>query len=191
MMYTRTVEGDNPLSLATVKQALKLSTIKDDGFITSLMSAVIAFGEGYVGREFRANTFTVLLDVFSERIRLKKSQTTSITSIKYYDQSTPSSVQQTVSNNVYYLKQSKSWSDVILNTAQDWPTDVDDLQAEHRIEITFVTRADPEYLDLYKQSMIRHISYLYQNRGDCEVDEKSVRLSGAAELYGIMGMPRI
>ncbi len=190
-MYTRTVEGDNPLSLATVKQALKLSTIKDDGFITSLMSAVIAFGEGYVGREFRANTFTVLLDVFSERIRLKKSQTTSITSIKYYDQSTPSSVQQTVSNTVYYLKQSKSWSDVILNTAQDWPTDVDDLQAEHRIEITFVTRADPEYLDLYKQSMIRHISYLYQNRGDCEVDEKSVRLSGAAELYGIMGMPRI
>ena len=190
MMYTRTVEGDNPLSLATVKQALKLSTNRDDDFLTLLMSAVISFGEGYSGREFRSNTFTLLLDYFCERIRIKKSQTTSITSIKYYDQSTPS-VQQTVADTVYYLKQSRSWSDIILNTAQDWPTDIDELQAEHRIEIEFVTRADPEYLDLYKQAMIRHISYLYQNRGDCEVDDKSVKLSGASELYGIMGMPRI
>jgi len=190
VLYTLTTAGTHPLTLPEVKQALKLSTTKDDDFLTLLMSTVLFYGERYSGRDFRPNVWTLLLDAFESRICLRKSEVATITSVKYYDQtSTP--VQQTVASSVYYLKKSPTWSEILLPTDQVWPTDVDNLQTEHRIEIIFTTVVPPLYEDASKQALLKHITYLYQNRGDNETPENAVRISGAAMLYDQFRIARI
>ena len=189
--YALSSVGTNPLSLAFVKSSLKITTTADDAFLTMLMSAVLFFGERYTGRDFRNNSWTTLHDEFSDRIVLRKTQLRDITSVRYWNQDTVSA-QILVDSSVYYAKVEYGWGELVLKTDQEWPTDVDDREAEHRIEIIFRTLVSNEHIDAMKQAMIMHITYLYQNRGDCcEADAESVRASGAYLLYDQFRIARI
>jgi hypothetical protein len=89
-----------------------------------------------------------------------------------------------VASSVYYLKRSTQFSEILLGADQSWPTDQDDV--EHSIQIIFTTVA-ADCVDIAKAAIKRHVTYMYENRGDCDpaTTLSSWKASGAAALLGI------
>lgn len=182
--YTRTVTGVSPVLLADMKSYLKVSTVSDDDLIQRLIDDATDYGESYTGREFRANTWELLIDVLMDRICIRRNPIASITSIEHL----VSDVLTLISAADYYKKDLTQWSEILLVSGAAWPTNTDD--REHAIKITFVTAP---ILRLYTaiDAIMRHVTYMYQNRGDCGNMSDSVKLSGAASLYNTIRIPRI
>ena len=183
--------GADPVSLADMKLHLKAtSSTTDDALITALILAATEHGEMYSGREFKANTWKLFLDTFSNPMVLKRSPVDTITSVKYL----VSDVLTTVASSVYYLKQLTQGAEILLNDGQDWPTDEDD--REQVIEIEFVTKAYVRGAALIDLGIKRHVQYVYMNRGDCEGDVvgsifNTGEKSGANTTYGNFRILRI
>lgn len=180
-MYSLTSAGTHPIKLDVAKAHLKVETPEDDALITNLLSTVLAYAESETGRDYRANTWTLLVDEFKDRICLRKSPIASITSIKYTVTTTHDT---TIATSVYYLKKGRQFSEILLQADQTWPTDL--AEVEHGIEIVFATVADRN-LERAKAAMLKHLAHLYQNRGDCDPVDSAMK-SGAKALYDQPGM---
>jgi len=174
--YDLTANGDSPLILQDAKDYLKINGSDDNKVIQDLIGTVTQWGERYTGRDFRAKTWKLVIDDFDDRILIRKSKVATITSMKYM----VSSSLVTIADTVYYLKIGNQFSELLLADDQSWPTDMDEIEAG--IEIIFVTEI-PRYIEEYRSGMLNHLAYLYQNRGDCDVDVAAVK-SGATEKYG-------
>ena len=173
--YDLTENGDSPITLAVAKDYLKVNNSDDNAVIQNLIATVTQFGERYTGIDYRAKTWKLVLDEFEDRILLRKSRVATVTSMKYM----VSASLVTIASSVYYLKIGSQFSEVLLADDQSWPTDMDEVEAG--IEIIFVTGI-PRYVEEYKSGILNHLAYLYQNRGDCDVDVAAVK-SGATEKY--------
>jgi uncharacterized phiE125 gp8 family phage protein len=189
--YKRTAEGTSPVSKEEAKTFLRLDTDDDDAFVALLLKAVANAGEKFTGRDFRDNTYEVKVDAFAARICLARSPIASLSSIKYQDDSTQAGVEQTVPNTDYYLRKSFTFSEVLLEPDGDpYPSDVNAREAS--ITIEFKTEAKPEYQAEAKVGMLRHLAYLYENRGDADPDsEDSIVSSGAAEMYELFQIANV
>ena len=180
--YTLTTKGTAPVKIEDVKTHLKIETDADDVFLKPLIRTASEFAEKYIGRDLRVNTWTLLIDKFEARICLLRDPVASITSVKHL----VATVLTTVANTVYYLKKGIHRSEILLIDGQEWPTNTD--TREHAIEIEFVTEAHP-CLEQAKAGIMRHVAFLYENRGDCDAAE-SVKKSGASALYDQFRIPR-
>ncbi len=189
-----------PVTLAVAKSYLKLppSVTADDDLVTLYLSAATDFAEHYMGRDLRDKTWTLFLDTFPERIALRRFPVDSITSIRYLDDVTPTPSQQTVASSVYFLKHNVQISEVLLDIDQIWPIDVN--CKEGTVEVLFVTVGDAgrggngtEYKDQSHTGILRHVAYLYENRGDCDPSSaaSSAKLSGATFLYDQFRVVRV
>lgn len=174
--YERTQTGTLPIDVSSAKDWLKIGTNEDNDTIQRLLEAAVQWGEHHVGRDFRANTYTLRLDCFTDRILLRKSEIASITTITY----TLATVPTAVATSVWALKKGRQFSEIILKPDQIWPTDQD--EGESGILITFLTGV-PRKIEEYKQATLQLLAYLYENRGDCAVDE-AAKKSGAYTMYG-------
>lgn len=188
-LYTLTSQGTIPVSLDEAKAHLKVTNTKDDVLLTSLLEAVAEFAEIYTGRELRANTWTLEIDDFVDRICIRKDPVVSITTVTRL----VATVATVVSASVYYLKKGVQSQEILLSDGQTWPTDVDD--REQAIVITFLTEAHAA-IEQARQGILRHVAYLYENRGDCDLSVSgivgdSAKLSGAAALYSQFRISRI
>lgn len=161
-VYERTDAGSIPVDLKAAKAHLKLETSADDDLLTDLLEVAADFVEEYVGRDYRANTWELRLDVFCDRIFLRRDPVASITSIKYQDED---DVEQTVATSVYYLKKGASSSEILLQPDQEWPSDVH--EREQSILVTFETEAHRS-LGRARAAILRLVAFLYENRGDCD-----------------------
>lgn len=173
--YTLNDSGTLPITLDEAKSYLRVETATDDVIIQEMIAAVVQFAERYTGRDMRIKTWQLVLDCFEDRILLRKSQIASITSIKY----TVSGSLATIADTVYYLKAGYQFSEILLQEDQVWPTDMDEVEAG--IQIIFVTQI-PRYIEQYTIGALEHLAFLYQNRGDCEVNAAALK-SGATEKY--------
>lgn len=181
--YELSVPGTLPITKESAKSYLKLETDADNATIQDMVATVVQFAERYTGRDMRPKTWKLWLDCFEDRILLRKSQVNSITSVKYMvDDSLV-----TIATSVWYLKKGYQFSEILLKASQVWPTDIDEV--ESGIEIIFVTQ-EPRNIETYKTGMFEHLAYLYQNRGDCDV-ESAAKKSGATEKYDQGRIPRI
>lgn len=189
-VYERTGEGDYPVSLKEMKRALKIpdTSKTDDAFVQLLLGVATDFAESWTRRDVRTNTWTLTLDAFEDRLCLRRDKVESITDIVYQVVASPT----TVDAAVYYLKAQVDTSLVILADGQVWPVDGDEGTKEGTIVVTFVTTARPQFLNAAKLGIIRHVTYLYQNRGDdapaTAVD--GARRSGAITLYNTWRVSR-
>ncbi len=183
-LYTLTTQGPIPLSVKEAKEHLRITIDADDVYLTTLLEAATEFAEAYTGREYRVNTWTLSIDAFADRIPICKdpldasAPITSVTRLV-------SSVATTVASSVYYLKRGAQSSELLLDDGQSWPDDVDN--REQAIVITFLTEVHSS-LEQVKVGILRHVAYLYENRGDCDLSVSgivgnSAKLSGAAALY--------
>jgi hypothetical protein len=175
--------GKLPITTKQAKDYLKLDSDSDDEFLQKLITSVVQFGERYTGRDFRANSWTLTIDCFEDRILLRRSQVATVSDITYLLSSVPTSI----APSVWYLKKTYGFSEVLLSDGQCWPTDGDKIEAG--IVISFTTEP-PRYLEEYCVGALRHIAFLYQNRGDCGVNE-AAKKSGAIGLYAQGRIQRI
>jgi uncharacterized phiE125 gp8 family phage protein len=173
--YTLNDTGTLPISLKQAKAYLKVDSTTDDSVIQDLIATVFQFAERYSGRDMRAKTWQLVLDCFDDRILLRKSEVSSITSVKY----SVSGTLDTISSAVYYLKAGHQFSEILLQEDQAWPSDIDEIEAG--IQIIFDTKT-PRYITQYKVGALEHLAFLYANRGDCDVSVAALK-SGATEKY--------
>lgn len=167
-----------------MKAYLKITTTADDSLIQSMIDAATEWGEKYTGRDFRAVTWDLLLDRFTDRIELRRDPVASITTVKHL----VSGSLVTVPNTVYYLKKLVQSSEILLNEDQEWPTDTDN--REQVIEIQFVTegfRCQESIIDAIE----RMVAFWYRNRGDCPDTNSAAKLSGITIIYDQFRISRV
>ena len=188
--YELTTSGTVPVTLTVAKSYLRIpETVEvDDDLVTLFLVSAADFAEQYTRRELRANTWTLFLDEFPVRIPLFRDPVDTITSVKYLnDADTPDII--TVAASVYYLKNNVQASEVLLLPDQEWPVDVN--EQEGTVEIEFVTEAHRN-LDQMKNGILRHVAFLYENRGDCDPGKgDAAKLSGATDLYDQIRVVRV
>jgi len=167
--------GDLPITLKVAKRYLKVENDEDNAIIQDMIATVVQFAERYTGRDLRKNIWKLIIDEFADRILIRKSQVNTIDQIQY----TVGGVLTTIASTVFILKKGYGFSEVLLREDQEWPDDLDEVEAG--IEITFATQI-PRYIEQYKSGVLEHLAFLYQNRGDCDVNSAALR-SGASQLY--------
>lgn len=184
--YDLLSEGSSPLTLADVKNYLKVPVINtvDDDLINLMISAATQWGEKYTGREFRVNSWALLIDFFDCPIRVRRNPISVITSIE-----------RMVDGNfvvipveVYYEKKLTQFSEILLADGQDWPNDTD--EREQAIKVTFDTEIY-RCKDLIEQGLLRHVAYWYRNRGDCADCAEAAILSGVSGIYDSFTIARV
>ena len=181
-----TTPGALPISVAEAKAYLKIDDATDDALLGVMLEAVTLAGEGYTGRDFRANTWTQLVDDFEDVIVLPKSPVASVTSVSHWS----SGAWVAVDSTVYGLTKMAFESAIYLAEEKEWP-DRSVLASDlipHGIRIVFVTAATP-HLARAKLGMYEHLAFAYANRGDCAVEDQ-LHQSGAAAMYAGFRVPR-
>lgn len=153
--------GPSPITLDLAKGFMKVTSSADDNVINQIIAAVTIAAETHTGRQLRANKWFAYADDFQSKWELRKQVVEIITSVMYIkDGSTV-----IVANTVYELKKKTWYADLKLSDGQSWPTDVDPIS--DAVLISFNTVPDPRLPDIILH-MQKHISFLYENRGDDE-----------------------
>lgn len=176
-------KGASPLSVADAKTYMKVTASADDTIISDIIGGATTWGERYTGREFRANTWVLTLDHFTDSIIISRDHVNSVTTVKHY----VDDVLITVPDTVYYLDIHHTYSELHLKSGQIWPTNSDD--REDAVKVTFDTKSYHD-TETIKLALYRHVAFLYSNRGDCGVED-AAKKSGAIELYNTMKIARI
>ena len=158
-----------PVSIAFAKEWMKLAPgTAEDVLVEFLIQTATFYAEKYLNRTLINTTFKTYRNCFAEIIELTRSPLASLTSFKYLKDD----VLTDVDSNLYYLTEETDYSKIILKNDKEYPSDIDNrLQA---IEIQFVAgyAADdsswPVNLMDLRNALLNHISYLHENRGDCD-----------------------
>lgn len=183
-IYNLVSQEASPVSLTVMKSYLKITSTADDTLIQSMIDAATEWGEKYTGRDFRAITWDLLLDQFTDRIELRRDPVASVTTVKHLVNDS----QVTVLSTVFYLKKLVQSSEILLNEDQEWPTDTDN--REQAIEIRFVTegyRCQESIIEAIKL----HVAFWYRNRGDCPDVKKSAEGAGVTIIYNQFRISRV
>lgn len=178
-----------PVDLNLFKTHLKLTceNLENDAYLNFLLRAATNFAERYTRRTFINTGFRTYRNYFGECFEIRRSKLQSVTSIKYYKNSSLIEVD----NDLYYFTDSTDYSHILLKHDQKWPTDID--IRSQAIQIDFVagygeTLKDfPEWLKDIELAIMLHATALYENRGDC--DEASIMYNlpnGAKEIYNLI-----
>lgn len=183
-VYQLESKAASPVSLADMKKYLKITSSADDDLIQTMIDAATEWGEKYTGRDFRAITWDLLLDSFTDRIPLRRDPVASITSVKHL----VSGSLATVATSVYFLKKLVQSSEILLQEDQSWPTDTDD--REQAIEVRFVTTGY-RCQDSIESAIMRTVAFWYRNRGDCSDCKAASDKSGATIIYNGFRISRV
>lgn len=190
-VYVRTVEGDSPVKIDEARDHLRLHSNDDDDLISPIILAALDAAEAYTRRDFRDNTYQLLLDEFTDRICLRRDVVDTIDSVTRL----VATVATAVPTTVYYLKHGVQASEILLQDGETWPTDVD--VREQAIVVTFTTKAH-DRLESAKSAILRLVAHLYENRGDCAVITSGgtaamdvVRASGAGAILDQFRVSRV
>lgn len=184
-VYELVAYAASPVLLATMKSYLRVTATTDDALIQSLIDEATAWAESYTGRQFRENTWQLLLDQFEDRIDITKTPTKEITSITHI----VSGVPVIVDADTYYLKHLTQLSEVLLADGKSWPTNTD--EREQAIVVYFTAKAYTRALDRFSNAVMRLVAYLYENRGDCSCDDESALASGASAILDQFRIARV
>lgn len=184
-VYELVAYATSPVSLADMKTYLRISGSSEDALIQSLIDAATAWSEDYTGRQFRENTWKLLLDEFADRIDIRRSPVKEITSITHIVSGVPA----IVAASTYYLKHLTQLAEVLLVDGEDWPTTTD--EREQAITVFFTAAVYARALGRFNDAVKRLVAYLYENRGDCTCDTESAIASGASAILGQFRIARV
>ena len=157
------------LTLAEIKTFLRIDGNDFDNILTPFIKVSRQIGENITGREFVEKEFKLYLDTFPQcnGIEVKKSKLKSITSIQYYD---IDNTLQTLNSNDYYFTDDQYYSSIYIKEGKEFP---DTYNRKQAVIITF--KADyPNRPEAIKQACLSVCSYLYENSGDCVIENNSL-----------------
>jgi uncharacterized phiE125 gp8 family phage protein len=166
---------NKPLTLAEVKDhlILDIADTSEDDYLNFLIDAVAEFGEKYVRRDFITRTYETYRDDFCDSLELRKNPVQSVSKVERL----VDDVLTEVPTTVYFATLSNTYPHLSLKVSQSWPTDADNI--EQAVKITFVAGFGDDSTDIpdkYKNAMLAHIAFIYENRGDCEGDGGEIEL---------------
>lgn len=191
-VYRLKTEAPDPIvTLAFVKSYLRLDVDEtlDDEILNFLIKTCTSWGESYTGRDFRPRTWTMIQDCFPKwpnSTVLRRDRIDEIVNIKYIDDK---NVEQTISNDIYYLKKDPQSSQILLKIDKEWPDDI--LAEEQQITIEFKTETLGIYQEEAVLGVIRLIAYMFENRGDCGTCKECADISGAKDVFNEFRIARI
>lgn len=184
-VYQLVAYGAVPVTLKSVKDYMRVSEVCDDELINSLIATATVWGESYTGREFRANQWTILLDEFPTRIDINRHPVASVESITHIVSGSP----VTVTAADYYLKQLTQGAEILLVDGSDWPTDTD--EREQAITVSFTTEIYARYASNIADGILRLVSFMYANKGDCPDGDAAIVASGTAPIFDQFRIARV
>ena len=215
-IYQLSSFGPSPVTLEDMKTYLKVTSTVEDILIQTLIDSATEFGEKYTGREFRANTWELLLDAFSdfdnssERFQhehIGNHASVGVHSghfVRFTDRielkrdpvDTVTSITylddaggtSTVPDVDFYLKKNTQSSEILLFDDKNFPTDI--AEREQAISVLFVTKAY-RCINEIVNSIKLHVSNLYTNRGDCKDSKEAAVDSGAVLFYDQFRISRV
>lgn len=176
-----------PISIANVKAFAKITTSTDDALIATLIKAAVRYAEQITRRDFITRTYETFRDLFPGTYQgfhsfnghispfgefgnfgfeIRKSPLQSITKVEYTDTTGATIL---VASTVYYNTVEEDYSTLLTLPGQSWPTDA--LERLQAIKITFKSGfgdADTDVPEDLRQALLMHVTFLYENRGDCE-----------------------
>ncbi len=151
--------GASPVSLSDAKEYMKITVSSDDTVITKIIDGATVFAERHCGREIRINTWYAFADFFQTCFEIRKTPIADVDEMSYV----VDGAAVVVNPSVYELNRQKLYPILKLSDGQDWPTDGDTVS--DLIRISFTSKVDHRS-DIIMTALLRHISDLYENRGD-------------------------
>lgn len=194
--YVVTVAPEETCLAVTADQARTFLRVEEDLIGDTEMEGFIRAAQATVERFTKLTIFFTTFETkrdtlfFNQNIQLRRAPLQSITSIKYLrndvettiDASTFKAIRVNVNN----------FGDISLKQDETWPTDIDN--EDEAITILFIAGMSGDALTLEHdllQGILRVISDLYYNRGDCSCSDDD-KMSGAAKAllgkYRILGV---
>jgi uncharacterized phiE125 gp8 family phage protein len=192
----KTDNANYAVDLTDVKSYLKIDYTTDDALLQLLIKTATLLIEKYTRRELLNKTFNLYLDFFpysqnygytfeginnENTILVKRSKLQSITSIKYYYNSSL----ETLDSSLYSFTQDNDYSRIYLINNNSWVSTDTRKQA---INIEFVAgygATNSSIPQVLKDALKIIIAYMYANRGDCVIVNDTsdiVMMSGALPI---------
>lgn len=141
---------------ADLRAHCRIDGTDEDALLVGFLAAAVAHAEHYTGRSIGSQTLELALDEFpAGPIELPQGPVTSITSIKYIDES---EVEQTLSSTLYTLDDYsiKCWAIPAVDT--EWP---DTLACANAVKVRYVAGTLPAAV---KSALLLTVGHLYENR---------------------------
>lgn len=187
--FVTTAPTEEPLTLAEVKDFLRIDITDDDTYITNtVIPGVRLCAESITKRIMISTEFETFRNGFGEDksfrtggkrpIVLRKSPYISTTSFTYKTDDGTSTLTE---NTDFFVEKVGDYSK--LRPEDLWPSD------NKRREQSIIVKFRAGYADAasvpkdLKQAMLQHSGFMYQNRGDCECDIDSATSAGAMGIY--------
>ena len=181
MRYFCKESADSPITLEMAKAHLKVNVSSDDVLIKSLIDDVTSYAERITSRDTRKKIWYAYDDSFPSLCwELRRHPVDTVDEVRY----PVLTVQTVVASSVYEIQKLANYSLLILSYGETWPTNGDIIT--DAVRITFTTKADPRTSEI-TSGMLRHLSYLYENRGDDDqiIDPTKFRESRFHNRYRI------
>ena len=194
-----------PLTTAYVRDYLRVDDTIDNTIIDNLIKSARILTENYTGRTLCNKTLKLSVDFVNELdhdlwegmrvapdlalkqnyITLPQSPVSSITHIKYYDDSDNAT---TYASTKYYLDSVRVPARVVLRNGEQWPTG---LRVANGIEITYVAGFGANATDVpeaMRLAVSQLVAYLYENRGDMDALAVPPSVMPLLQPYRILGI---
>jgi uncharacterized phiE125 gp8 family phage protein len=120
-----------PVTLTEAKLHLRVDVTDDDALITSLITAAREYCEEWCQRSFVQHVYRAEVDCFEDEMVLPGRPVQAIQSIKYWDTSSPSSL-EILDTSIYDLVRNR----VRRNYGETWPSVY---PRDDAVEVTFTT----------------------------------------------------
>lgn len=114
-----TAAAFNPVTLAEVKEHLRVDDADEDTLIQAYIDAATEQVQSFTSRQFVTATYDLFLDAFPKVIRIPRAPTQSVTSISYIDADGSS---QTLGTAVYDTDFNSEPARVVEADGQSWPS---------------------------------------------------------------------
>lgn len=150
-----------PVSLAEVKDNLRIDSDDDDTVIDQLINDAVTQVENLIRRPLINRTLTVRFDDFCALMELPKPPLVSVTSVKYTD---TDGATQTVDTSVYHVDIYGMFGNVQLVSGQQWPL-VGSYPAPVQIEYVAGYGANPQDTPSpARRAILLLIGHWFENR---------------------------
>lgn len=169
-----TAPAAEPVTLATAKLHLRVTTTSDDALITALISSAREECENEIRRALISQTWEKYLDKFPAGIELFYPPFISLTSVTYIDENQAT---QTLAGTEYTVddKQEPAW--IVPAYGKSWPTTLAVINA---VTIKFVCgygAADTDVPKAIKNWLLLRIADLYINRSSVVMESGSINVA--------------
>lgn len=173
---------EDPLTLDILKSWLRLdpSDSSEDAILCLLMKQAVSCFETVSRRTLMNTGFQTFRTCWFQFYELRRSKLVSIDDVTYNDEN---QVNQLIDPSNYYSNSENAYSKLIFTNTFDYPvksSQADSIQIKFTAGLAATTEDVPADIQM---ALMEHITFLYENRGDCACDDMSSVPASAMKTY--------